>query len=663
MATYQPKFTLNVAGQAAAADLMEDILQISVEESLHLPGMFTLVIHNSLHSGRSSDTFWKHAEVFSIGAAVEIGFASSTTQDADFNGTSQGSVLKGEVTAIEVEFDELAQAPIIIRGYDVSHRLHRGRHIRSFQDVTDSDMVSTIIGEVGISAGTVSSTSTTYPYVFQENQTNMEFLRERAARNGFELFVQDGELNFRSPTAGETVNLTWLKNLTGFRVRVSSAEQVSSVEVRGWDYTQKQAIVSTKSSAQAVQTSNEHGTGADTSSSFSGQPSSPKLYVVNQPVNSSSEADAIAQALMDELGGEFIYADAKAEGDPKIRPGKVVSLSEMGKYSGSYYVTETRHLFSRGNYITEFGVRGLRNGDLFSSLAPANRLKPGQTMLVGIVTDNNDEEGWGRVKVQFPTLTTDHTSTWARVVSVGAGASRGLDCLPEIDDEVLVAFEHGDIHRPYVLGGVWNGTDATPEAIADSVVESGVRLRTLKTRVGHILQFVEEDKDSSKKGIYITTADGHKISLDDSTKFIKLEMADGHKITLDEQNKKIELETSGGHKISMDDNTTAKIDVISTGDINITAGSANKISLSAKDIELSATTGIDLKVNSTKVSLTNTDVSMDGLNAKVNGTATAKVEAPNAELSGSIAAKVGGAIVNLEASGMAKIQGSIVKIN
>ena len=70
---------------------------------------------------------------------------------------------------------------------------------------------------------------------------------------------------------------------------------------------------------------------------------------------------------------------------------------------------------------------------------------------MGIVTNNKDPEGWGRVKVKFPTLTEEHESNWARVVALGAAKQRGFDCLPEVNDEVLVGFEHGDIHRPYIL--------------------------------------------------------------------------------------------------------------------------------------------------------------------------------------------------------------------
>ncbi|HAG85207.1 MAG TPA: hypothetical protein DCL61_29685 [Cyanobacteria bacterium UBA12227] len=355
--SYAAQPILEIGGQPASEALMEDILQISVEESLHLPGMFTLVIKNDYFPGRTQDQTWRYEDLFSFGKPVKIGFISSTTQAQEFANGKQDYVLEGEITAIEAHFTSTSQAPIMIRGYDVSHRLHRGRYNRSFQNMTDSDIVKKIAGEVGILTGTIDVSGAPHDYVFQENQTNMQFLKERAARNGFELFVQDGKLNFRKPKIDDVLELKWLTNLHSFQVRISSAEQVSEVEVRGWDYSQKRSIVATKK-AEQVLTETEYGRGSKTSTAFQGKPPTPKMIVVDQPVFSSTEAEKIAQALFDELGGEFVHADAKAEGNPQIRPGRVVKLENMGKYSGQYYVTETCHCFEERVYTTEFSVRG-----------------------------------------------------------------------------------------------------------------------------------------------------------------------------------------------------------------------------------------------------------------------------------------------------------------
>jgi len=605
--TYVAVPLLSIEGKEAPPALMEDLLQLTVEENLHLPGVFTLIFRNAAASGRENDEMWQHESLFEIGKTVKIGFESSATAAPEFEEQYEGDVLTGEITAIETHFTAGSQAPVIIRGYDASHRMHRGRFNRSFQNMTDSDIVEKIAAEVGIQTQTIDSSGAPHDYVFQQNQTNMAFLRSRAARNGFELFIKDGKLNFRKPKADNELELTWLKDLSSFQARISSAEQVSAVEVRGWDYTKKTAFIANKNSDQVI-TETEFGKGKKSSTAFE---SKPTMVVVDQPVFTQKEADTIAQALFDELSGEFVQADAKAEGNPKIRPGQIVKLTKMGKYSGQYYVTEARHLFTERIYTTEFSVRGLRGGDLLSILSPPARPPAAQTLLVGIVTDNNDPDKLGRVRVKCPTLTEDHESNWARVISAGAGKERGFDCLPEIEDEVLVGFEHGDIHRPYILGGVWNGKDAPPEAVTDTVADSKVRLRTFKTRTGHTLQFIEEDKGGSKKGIDMISVYGHEIYLNDSEK-------------------SIEIKTKGGHTLKMEDNAK-KITMESTG-----------------SIEMSAPQKILMKVSSSNVELTPMGVSVKGTQVKVEGSAQVKID---------------GGLVDVIAKGIAKIQGALLKLN
>lgn len=566
---YTDFLTLEIDGRPAPDDFYEDILQVSVEESLHLPGMFTLAINNDYFPGRQQEQTWKYESLLGIGTPIKLTFISSTTLAQEYSEGEQGSLIEGEITGIETHFTGESQAPIIVRGYDISHRLHRGRFRRSFLNMTDSDIVDKIIGEMGIQKGAIEASGEPHDYVFQENQTNMEFLRERAALLGFELFIRDGKLYFQKPSPGETQELKWLVNLHSFRVRMTSAEQVNEVEVRAWDYTRKQPIVARANTAQLITKVAQDQGGGQVNRQFRNLPN-PKFTVVDRPVEKQKAANAIATALCNELGGEFLHADATGEGNPDLRPGRIVKLRGMGRYDGQYYITETRHLYHKRIYTTEFSIRGLRGGNLLTTLAPQRGLKPGQTPLIGIVTDNKDPKGWGRVKVKFPTLTDEHTSNWARVVALGAGPNRGFDCLPEVNDEVLVTFEHGDIHRPCILGGLWNGQDAPPEKVNDSVVSNKVRLRTFQSRVGHKLQLVDEDKASSKKGAYLQTTGGHHLRLNDSDTCIEIETSGGHKIRLDDRSKCIEITTSGGHECTLSD-ASASISLKSTGSISIQA--------------------------------------------------------------------------------------------
>jgi len=191
------------------------------------------------------------------------------------------------------------------------------------------------------------------------------------------------------------------------------------------------------------------------------------MVIVDRPVTSAKEAEDIARSVCDSIAGTYLTGDGLCYGMPGLKPGMSVEIKNIGqKFSGKYNVTSTTHTYTPAEgYTTTFGASGKQPKTLLSVLEGAKETAnspSGGNILVGVVTDNNDPDKMGRVKVKYPTLTEDHTSFWARLASPMAGKQRGLYILPEIDDEVLVAFEHGDIHRPYVIGMLWNGKDALP---------------------------------------------------------------------------------------------------------------------------------------------------------------------------------------------------------
>ena len=126
---------------------------------------------------------------------------------------------------------------------------------------------------------------------------------------------------------------------------------------------------------------------------------------------------------------------------------------------------------------------GALSGALFPD-APAARL---YGVAIGIVTNNKDPEGQARVKVKCPWLGDDYESFWARLVTPMAGNGRGLFLLPEVDDEVVVAFEHGTPGSAFILGALWNGRDKPPESTVDH--------HTLKSRTGHIVRLDDTNGD------------------------------------------------------------------------------------------------------------------------------------------------------------------------
>jgi phage baseplate assembly protein V len=156
---------------------------------------------------------------------------------------------------------------------------------------------------------------------------------------------------------------------------------------------------------------------------------------------------------------------------------------------------------------------------------------------MAIVTNNKDPDGLGRVKVKLPWLDDQVESDWARVVTAMAGAGRGLYWLPEVDDEVLVAFEHGRPDSLYVLGGLWNGKDKPPEDNKDGKNN----VRALKTRSGHVIRLTDTDGDEKIEIIDKTGKNSIVISAKDKTVTITAD-AD---ITVTSTNGKLKLSGNG----------------------------------------------------------------------------------------------------------------------
>ena len=143
------------------------------------------------------------------------------------------------------------------------------------------------------------------------------------------------------------------------------------------------------------------------------------------------------------------------------------------------------------------------------------------------VSRNDDPEGLGRVKLKLPWREPDFETDWTRIVTPMAGGGRGAVFLPEVGDEVLVAFDRDDIRYPYVLGALWSKTDKPPEANSDKKND----VRIVKSRKGHFLRF----NDGKAKGsITIELSDGKKIEIDD----------DGIRIT--DKTNKIAIDTKSG---------------------------------------------------------------------------------------------------------------------
>lgn len=173
---------------------------------------------------------------------------------------------------------------------------------------------------------------------------------------------------------------------------------------------------------------------------------------------------------------------------------------------------------------------------------------------VAVVSNNQDDKNLGRVKVRLP-WNPQEESDWARVCAPMAGNGRGAWFLPEVGDEVLVAFDRGDPCHPYVIGSLWNGVDAPPA----------------------------DNKDGKNRWRRIRTRHGHELTFDDQGQHaVELRTQGGKRLTLDDQ--KIELTDENGNRL-----------VLESGPGTLTLSSKTSLKLESQQIELAAGATLTLK--------------------------------------------------------------------
>lgn len=336
-------WAIRLNGMLLMNDARADMLSIEVYDDVNLPGMMTLRLHN--WDADLNKVTWSDKELLALGSSivVELGYRNETQV-----------VFDGEITGLEGEF-EVSQSPaLVVRAHDRRHRLMRGRKTRSFVKKRDSDIVREIAKDVQL-IPKADSTTDLLPYVLQNNQTNYEFLQERARRIGFEVVVAGRMLYFRERKvkAKSDVTLSLNHNLIECFPRLASLNQVSETGVRGWDPKQQQEIV-----GKAAQVAAAMG-------SVTGPASVKKAFgesrheQVQQPIYSKAEADAIARGALAEAALDYITAEGTCLGEPRLRAGIVITLTDLGtRFSGDYYVTSAHHQLDPAvGYRTGFTAR------------------------------------------------------------------------------------------------------------------------------------------------------------------------------------------------------------------------------------------------------------------------------------------------------------------
>ena len=397
-----------------------------------------------------------------IGQQIKIEITPSTMQ------TGASLVFNGIITEAQMVRTAGAAGGIIINGYSPTIALEGTPNTKSYSDQTFAEIINQICSKYSkhkINPSVSLANDGTLPYTVQYSESDFSFLARMAQKKG-EWFYYTGEaLHFGKP-ATKTFSLEYGRTLHSFNIEMRA-------KALGFDY------LGYDPSAADTQKANSNEVGfAPQGYTKSIYDASKKLFPdVATMLYSHALEEGSARTHLVNRATTQLHARAAdlvtAKGDsdePGLRLGDVVVIQESAfsitgnpldglqeQNFGSYIITDIVHVCDEtGAYHNTFdavpeSVLAPPYGNVHSH--PIADAQP------AVVTNNNDEAGLGRVQVKFAWQ--DGNSPWLRIVNPHAGGGKGMYFIPEIGEEVLVAFEAGNAEKPFVLGAMYNGKESS----------------------------------------------------------------------------------------------------------------------------------------------------------------------------------------------------------
>lgn len=342
---YAPAFKILVDGKDLVGKENMEITTVQVDNTLEGADQFSFTVNNAFDI-RKRDFRWLK-DIFSFGREVVIQMGYRSTLEV---------MLVGIITSVKTSFPASGYPQFSVSGYDKSYPMMQGTKSKPVDKDKESDFVSKIAAQYGLTVRGIENTGLQLERIEQSQESDFQFLRRLAERNGYELFVVKNELYFKKPDndASAAVTLEWGKGLVSFQPEVNLAGQIKKVEVRGWDMANKKPVLGTAGKGD------EPGRdgGRKSGSEYLNAIPSEATHRERQAVFSKQEAEKRAKAILKKRSEALVKGRGESIGIPEIVPDSNIELLGLGGFfSKTYYIEQSTHTVSASGYRTTFSVK------------------------------------------------------------------------------------------------------------------------------------------------------------------------------------------------------------------------------------------------------------------------------------------------------------------
>jgi Rhs element Vgr protein len=524
-------FTVKIDGQDVSSDYR--ILQVDVMREVNRIPSAKLIIADG--DPALQDFEVSSSAGFIPGKAIEIqaGYA-----------LSEETIFKGIIVKHGIKVSDSQSSMLIIECRDDAYKMSIGRNNKSFDESSDSDIISGIVSNYGLT-NDVDPTTAIHDKIIQYNVSDWDFVNLRAEMNSLFVMVDDGHVEVKKLDPGRTavMPLSYGASILGFEAEIDSRNQFKGIKAESWD-SAGQEIIEMEGQSQPIP-----DPGNLTSDELANVAGLDFLMLRHSGQITDAELKAWSDAMLNRSRLARNVGRIKIQGIPDLKPGQVVELQGLGnRFNGNAIITAVRHEIADGDWNTRL-VYGLKFETFAQNFKetlqqmPASGLIPAvHGLQAGVVTVlENDPKSEFRIKVKLPAINPNDEGLWARIALPDAGNNRGMIFMPEIGDEVIVGFMHDDPRNPVILGMLHSSALPAPFAAKDTNHQ-----KAMVTRSGMKIAF-----DDEKKIIEISTPGGYNFHLDEDQQEILLEDANANKIKMSadgitlESSKDIVLKASG----------------------------------------------------------------------------------------------------------------------
>ncbi|WP_159618054.1 phage baseplate assembly protein V [Ruania rhizosphaerae] len=465
----QTQLRVEIDGTELRTELADDLLEVRIDTGVRTIGRAQVRL---LDRGTFADG------VVELGKAVTISSVSPAQV-----------VFSGTVTSVELEATDRG-ATVTATVHDQAYDLSRDRAVTTHQKMSDADIIRSTVEGAGLRAD-VDLPGSSHEWAFRAD-SRLGLVDEIAGRLGCDWAVLEERfaiwpVSGSAPWARQAPVLDLGVDLLGFTVRHEETGP-STFTVRGWDPEQQGSVTG---SATTSTPGDRNGFAP------AGSGKKTEVLATRQLSMTDAEATAVAGGLAAAAGR--VSGRGRGAFVPGLWPGGLVTIRSAGSADGTYYVREVSHQVDSTSLRTTFVVGDrppVRLTDPWRVPPSASSLRH-TGITVARVDNIDDPDQRGRVRVALEGVSDSASSSWARVLSLGAGPDRGLVVLPEVGDEVLLAFEDGDVRRPVVLGGLFGKQSTVPKP-ALGPNSSEVTTRHFVSREGHRIEIADGKADAEQ---------------------------------------------------------------------------------------------------------------------------------------------------------------------